>query len=106
MTDYTNHIRKAATWIDRHPDLPVPVLRSNPNVQLAWHVNQKPIKDQMVVLDAVRNALGNVPWQVQQSGNLMWVTADSDGLNFTVFVSAASLEGFTSLELETRMAPR
>jgi hypothetical protein len=104
MTAYTDRIRRAADWIDQHPNLPAPAVRATPGVQLAWHMNRDPLSKQMSVLDAVREALGDVPWDVKKSGDLMWVTTEDEyGLSFTVFVSAASLEGFTELDLTTRM---
>jgi hypothetical protein len=104
MTDYTNHIRKAATWIDRHPHLPAPRIHAGDmRVALGWHVQDQPVKEQCDVLDAVRDAVGDVPWDVKRSGPAMWVVTELDGLTFNVFVSPASLEGFTELDLTTRM---
>lgn len=103
MTDYTNRIRRAATWIDHHPDLPEPVLRATPAIQLAWHIEREPLDKQGEVIDAVLAACGNVPWDVKRQGEVTWVVAEADGIEFVIFVKARSNEGFTMLELDRRV---
>jgi hypothetical protein len=104
MTDYTNHIRKAATWIDRHPNIARPSLSAGTNgVILSWHMQDSPSSDERAVLNYLRQALGDVPWEVHEYPPSMWTNTEVDGITFRVFVKARSAVGTTASELTARM---